>query len=319
MKKTIFFIWTIVLLSCGNSIYSQTKKIILTQIPQQVPANKVWRLKPAQDVLCELSFRFSNDNNSLCAAALQSVPSVISGIAEGDVPNIKTTNLYLIDWKKEPYTNDYTWRITLSSFSELILLPGSKVFLTNCLQTLTVYEYTVTPNELEKLKVQKQKKLENETNNPIVKSDQKSTNSYTIEKYTGNSTPILTDTTFTVDQKEYKVSVLNYAKGQYNIADTSGKIITLYREDFIDIEINDKVLTISKPMFNKVYNKNTLYHSGFGTAYIEKIDRINKKIIFKTFFGYHQSDEGVNLIYSVSFDGKYEFIKSEVPSSEEGE
>ena len=90
--------------------------------------------------------------------------------------------------------------------------------------------------------------------------------------------------------------------------------ITLYKENFIDITINDKTTTIDKSMFTDVYpDKNQLYHSCFGMAYIDKIDKKNKKIIFTTFFGYQRSDAGEMLYYSLSFDGKFEFIKAEIP------
>jgi hypothetical protein len=60
-----------------------------------------------------------------------------------------------------------------------------------------------------------------------------------------------------------------------------------------------------------------LYHSGFGNAYIYKIDKKNKKIIFETFCGHHNSDAGEVLSYSISFDGKYEFINAKEPKTSE--
>ena len=139
---------------------------------------------------------------------------------------------------------------------------------------------------------------------------------YTVEKYDINEDEV-SDTTFTVDKIKYNVTIKNYTKGDHIIADTNEYLITLYKEEFIDITINSKTVTIDKSMFSNVYDKNTLYHSGFGNAYIDKIDKKNKKIIFETFCGYHNSDAGEVLSYSISFDGKYEFIDAKVPKTSE--
>ena len=154
MKRIAFLI---ILNYSSYWLLGQTQKIILTQIPQQVPENKVWQLKGGQEILCELSFLFTDDNSSLCATALRLSPAILSGIAEGNRPNIKVTKLLLSSWKKEPYTNDYTYKIQIASNSKLILLPGSKVFLTGCIQSLTVYESNVTSKELDILKAEKLK------------------------------------------------------------------------------------------------------------------------------------------------------------------
>jgi len=141
-----------------NSFYCQGNKILLGQFQQQVPEGKIWRLKPGQEVLCELSFLFTTDNRSICAASLNSIPNILYGIAEGDRPNINVTKIYLQDWKKEPYTNDYTYRIKVSVV-DVILLPGTKVALTGCVKTLPVFEYSVTDSELQKYKQIKAQQL----------------------------------------------------------------------------------------------------------------------------------------------------------------
>ena len=153
-----------------------------------------------------------------------------------------------------------------------------------------------------------------ETNNvPQADTVVKDNKAFTVEKYEVNEDEI-SDSIFTVDKVKYKVTVKNYVKGDYTIADTMENRITLYKEEFIDITIDDKTVTISKSMFSDIYqDKNQLYHSGFGTAHIDKIDKKNKKIIFSTFCGFHQSDFGEVLYYSITLDGKYEFEKVEVP------
>jgi len=130
---------------------------------------------------------------------------------------------------------------------------------------------------------------------------------YTIEKYNENEDET-TDSTFSVGKETFKLTVKNYTKGEHFIADTSDNVITLYKEELIDVVINDKTVTIDKSMFSNLYDANTLYHSGFGTATIDKIDKKNRKVLFKVFCGYHNSDAGEMLNFAVSFDGKYEFI-----------
>ena len=126
-----------------------------------------------------------------------------------------------------------------------------------------------------------------------------------------------TDSTFIVGKEKYKVIIKNYTKGDFIIADTIETQITLFKENFIDIAINDKTFTIDKFLFSNIYpDKNQLYHSCFGKAFIYKIDKANKKVVFMTFFGFHQSDFGEMLYYSLSFDGQFEFIKAEVPKEE---
>jgi hypothetical protein len=140
--------------------------------------------------------------------------------------------------------------------------------------------------------------------------------SYTVTKEESEPDET-TDTTFTVGKDKFKVTIKNYAKGDFTIADTSENQITLFKENFIDITINDKTITIDKSLFSNIYpDKNQLYHSCFGKAFIDKIDKTNKKIVFMTFFGYHQSDFGEMLYYSISFDGKFEFIKAGTPKEE---
>lgn len=149
-------------------------------------------------------------------------------------------------------------------------------------------------------------------NDSLVKKEQ----NYTIEKYNENEDETK-DSVFSVGKENFKLTVKNYTKGEHTIADTSDKLITLYKEEFIDIIINDKTVTIDKSMFSNLYDANTLYHSGFGTASIDKIDKKNRKVLFKVFCGYHNSDAGEMLNFSVSFDGKYEFINIDPPSGEQ--
>ncbi len=140
--------------------------------------------------------------------------------------------------------------------------------------------------------------------------------SYTVQREESEPDET-TDTTFTVNNEKYKVVIKNYEKGDFSIADTVENQMTLFRENFIDITINDKTVTIDKSLFSDLYtDKNQLYHSCFGKTFIDKIDKINKKIVFTTFFGFHHSDFGEMLYYSISFDGKFEFIKAEVPKED---
>ncbi len=153
----------------------------------------------------------------------------------------------------------------------------------------------------------------NATSNTEDTPTTKKSNTYKVQK--GESMPNeTTDSIFFVGGEKYKVTYKIFSKGEYIIADTSENEITFYQENFIDIIVNDKTIHLDKSMFADIYkNDNQTYHSGFGNTYIDKIDKENRKIIFTTFFGFHQSDHGELLYYSVSFDGKYEFIKVEVP------
>ncbi|MBS1635872.1 MAG: hypothetical protein JST26_08095 [Bacteroidetes bacterium] len=128
----------------------------------------------------------------------------------------------------------------------------------------------------------------------------------------------IVDSLFMMGTEDYSVTIKSYVVGDPVIADTSENRIFLYKDRRVDITINGKTTTIDKSKFAHVYpDKNQLYHSGFGSTVIDTIDKSRKKIVFSTFCGFHQSDYGELLYYALTPDGKYEFIRTEIP--EEGE
>jgi len=152
-----------------------------------------------------------------------------------------------------------------------------------------------------KLEINSRKKYVTEKNNESIKTE-------------------FTDTTFKINNENYKVTIKTYSNPNQTIADTSEGVITIYPETVNEVTIKSgsksKTITITKPLFNQIYDPQTLYHSNFGQADIKEIDSKNKKIVLNTFFGYNQSDFGEMLHYSLTLDGVFEFIKSEQPKYE---
>lgn len=133
-------------------------------------------------------------------------------------------------------------------------------------------------------------------------------NGYTVEKYdtSGLTTKSLT---FMLWDSVYNIAVKHDTKGDYKIADTSGKHITLYREDYVQITVNGKNTLITKDLFDNYYqNKKDLYHSCFGKVWVDKVDIAHNVITFKTIFGYHKTSGGDTLVYNITPGGKFEFV-----------
>jgi hypothetical protein len=122
----------------------------------------------------------------------------------------------------------------------------------------------------------------------------------------------MNDSAFKIGPDSFIVRIKNYEKGPFVIVDTFDYEIRHYRESFLDISINENTITLDKSLFKKIYDdENTFYKSGLGKTFIRKIDAENKKIIFETFFGYYFTDQGELLIYSLTPDLTYEYIKME--------
>lgn len=128
------------------------------------------------------------------------------------------------------------------------------------------------------------------------------------------------DTTFKINNENYKVTINTYSSRSKTIADTSEGVIRIYPETINEVIIKSgsksKTIMINKPLFKHIYNPQTLYHSNFGRTDIKEIDSKNKKIILYSFFAYNESDFGEILNYSLTLDGVFEFISAEEPKFE---
>ncbi len=118
-----------------------------------------------------------------------------------------------------------------------------------------------------------------------------------------------TNKIITIDSTLYKINISINSKKKYSIRDTSNHKIYLFKENAIEITINDKSIIIDKKSIKPLYeNNNTWYHSNFANCEIIKVDKKSKTFFFSTFFGYNQSDAGEVIQFSIDSEGNYKYI-----------
>ncbi len=140
---------------------------------------------------------------------------------------------------------------------------------------------------------------------------------YSIVK-SADTTTVNTPMNINVVDKTFDIAIKKYSKGDYIIADTVDKQITLYKPLFIDIAINKgPTVTIDKSILESFYpNKKDFYHFVLGKTSIGKINVLDNKIIFKTEFGLRGSASGQTVVYSIGEDGSFEFMEFEEVQAE---
>lgn len=83
------------------------------------------------------------------------------------------------------------------------------------------------------------------------------------------------DTTFRINNENYKVTIKTFSKPNQTIADTLEGVIRIYPETINEIIIKSrsksKIVMIDKSLFKHIYNPQTLYHSNFGKTSVKKI------------------------------------------------
>ena len=118
-----------------------------------------------------------------------------------------------------------------------------------------------------------------------------------------------TNKIITIDSTLYKINININSKKKYSIRDTSNHKIYLFKENAIEITINDKSFILDKKRIKSLYdNNNTWYHSNFANCEIINVDKKNKTFFFSTFFGYNQSDAGEVIQFSIDNEGNYKYI-----------
>jgi hypothetical protein len=163
---------TIFILSLSIQGFGQ-KRIVITQMPQQVPEGKKWLLKDNMSTIIEVN-EGALISGSLCNAQMLSNPGLLNFINEGEYT--RPNKLYQIEFNritKVSFTNNLTYKISsISSFrcqnfpsinysrqNEIVFYPGDKVSVNGCLQSLLLLETVFTDKEelafRQKLKVQK--------------------------------------------------------------------------------------------------------------------------------------------------------------------
>lgn len=298
---------TLIIILFVQASFGQNKQIILSPTPQFVPEDKIWKIAAGQEFLCELSYYHSYDNTSLCAASLNS--NILAGITTGVRPKMKVKKLKLKSWTKEPFTNDYTYKMILSE--DLILLPGEKVFLTFCLNHVSVTEIALskkeqeyytglkisddikTANELEQEHIAK---LEKEQAELVAKKKYAKSHYFTktdIRKksvdFTGPSiNDIISPSLFKLAQETDLKNL--YVVGDLTIyCDTLGNV-TKYSAEIPERNKSTKNL-FDKIDFDKIKNRKyeKAYYDGFLVRYYEKIS-IDLQYIYLKEYKYKVKD-----------------------------
>jgi hypothetical protein len=138
------------------------KNVILTKYPQKVPIGKKWVLPLNKALLIEVN-EGTLVSGTLCSAKFLTRNPSISAILEGQYgrPN-KVYGISFKNLSKVAYTNGVTFSITPISYSSydysnsqdgvlqskenIVFHEGQSVYITECLESLQVLEYTLSAN-----------------------------------------------------------------------------------------------------------------------------------------------------------------------------
>lgn len=152
------------------------KNIILTKYPQKVPNGKKWVLPLNKALLIEVN-EGTLVSGTLCSAKFLTRNPSISAVIEGQYgrPN-KVYGISFRDLSKVAYANGVTFSITPVSFSSydynssqdgvtqskqnIVFYGGQSVYITECLESLQAFEYTLSANEIAQINQKEKKKKE---------------------------------------------------------------------------------------------------------------------------------------------------------------
>ena len=169
MKKiTILFLAIFV---CFSAIGQTNKNVIVTKTPKTVPTGKKWILEAGQTTRVQVSYGVLN-SGSLCNALFLSSPRMVSNVNSGSIFEAESFMLIFKDPEKVPYTNDYTYELTIISIADkdfsvsdlqnnkpedvgmkkIEFKAGESVFVGNCLESIELKEINMTQAELLEVK-----------------------------------------------------------------------------------------------------------------------------------------------------------------------
>jgi len=166
---------------CFSAIGQTSKNIIVTKTPKTVPAGKKWILEAGKTTRVQVSYGVLN-SGSLCNALFLSSPCMVSNVNRGNIFNAESYMLIFKDPEKVPYTNDYTYDLTVISIvdkdfsvydlqekspeevgvKKIEFKAGESVFVGNCLESIELKEINMTQAEL--LEVKKKEDVINNAN-----------------------------------------------------------------------------------------------------------------------------------------------------------
>lgn len=156
---------------CFSTTGQTSKNIIITKTPKTVPAGKKWILEAGKTTRVQISYGVLN-SGSLCNALFLSNPRMVSNVNRGNIFNAESYMLIFKDPEKVPYTNDYTYDLTVISIvdkdfsvyalqekspeevgvKKIEFKAGESVFVGNCLESIELKEINMTQSELLEIK-----------------------------------------------------------------------------------------------------------------------------------------------------------------------
>lgn len=165
---SIFFL---VIFVCFTAIGQSNKAVIITKSSKTVPSGKKWVLEAGQTIRVQVSTNVLN-SGSLCNALFLSNPRIVSNVNSGNFLNAESYFLIFKEPEIVPYTNNYTYDLTLMSIADkdfsfndfqdqkpdelglkrIEFKAGENVFVGNCLESIELKEIDMTQAELLDLK-----------------------------------------------------------------------------------------------------------------------------------------------------------------------
>jgi len=170
-------------LSIFSMVKSQTvKKVIITTTPYAVPIGKKWILEAKKTTIIQVSYGVLN-SGTLCNGLFLSIPQMIFTINRGDFYSSEGFGIIFENLEKVQYTNDYTYEITPISIvdknfsvselqhsqpenvgiKKIEFKAGENVFVSNCLESIELFEVNMTPQDQLELKSEQDKLLKEMT------------------------------------------------------------------------------------------------------------------------------------------------------------
>jgi hypothetical protein len=170
MKATVLIVSLALTFRVANS--QELREVVLTRQEQVVPEGMKWLIEANGETVVEVN-KTTLESGNLCNARLLSNPGILTVIIDGDLgdPN-EAYGLLFESLEKVSFTNESTFRIKIASIvdsrfnlSELsskplekigmnnvTFLPGTKLYVTECLTAIKIREYRLNKSDHDFLK-----------------------------------------------------------------------------------------------------------------------------------------------------------------------